>query len=95
MEHLIDKGLPNSNGNGDISTSRNIYFPKENDIEIFEEYFKNTFNTKMQYVIKNEYIYILNSKFENNEEKISSENFNPQNYEFSEGDYRMHIKYVK
>ena len=45
----------------------------------------------MNYVLKNEYIYILNSK----EGEFTPDDFNPEKYEFSEGDYRISIKYVR
>ena len=83
MDHLIN----NTNLN------KYIYFPQNSHIEKFEEYFRNTFNTKINYIIKNEYIYLLNNK--DSEGVISNDNFNPEIYEFSEGDYRMLIKYVK
>lgn len=48
----------------------------------------------MIYITYNEHIYVLNSKSEN-EQKFDSENFNPKTYDFSEGDYRMSINYVR
>lgn len=83
MEHLIC--------NTDLD--KYTYFPQANHIEKFQDYFRYTFNINMNYVFKNEYLYILNIK--DYEGVISNEYFNPEKYEFSEGDYRMQIKYVK
>lgn len=47
----------------------------------------------MHYVYKNEYIYVLNcTEFQG---EVSSNHFDPNSYEFSDGDYRMSIKLVK
>ena len=75
----------------DANLNKNIYLPQKDDIGKFEQYFKSTFTNEMKYLLRDEFIYVLNHK----EGEITDEDgFNPETYEFSEGDYRMSIKYV-
>lgn len=79
-----------SNQKDDFNLNKYIYVPNEDDLENIEDYLKCKFNTEMNYVLKNQYIYILKGDQEGFDEK----KFDPNSYEFSESDFRVCFKYV-
>lgn len=66
-----------------------IFGPQEESLLL--EYLKKDSSTEVKVFAAEEYLYVIRS----NADKVTKENFNCKNYNFSESDLRIRIKYVR